>query len=77
MKWNPLLVYQKGLVKVKEMAVKQLSVKLVKSLIGSKSYQEKSVRGLGLSKTGQVVSVSDTPENRGMIDKAIHLLEVN
>ena len=45
------------------MADKQLSVKLVKSFIGSKSYQEKSVRGLGLSKMGQVVSVVDTPEN--------------
>ncbi len=36
-----------------------------------------SVRGLGLSKLGQEVSVKDTPENRGMINKAIHLLEVN
>ena len=55
----------------------KLSVKLVKSLIGSKSYQEKSVRGLGLSKMGQVVLVADTPENRGMINQVIHLLEVN
>ena len=59
------------------MVDKKLSVKLVKSFIGSKSYQEKSVRGLGVTKIGQVVSVIDTPENRGMIDKAIHLLEVN
>ena len=59
------------------MVDKKLSVKLVKSLIGSKSYQKKSVRGLGLTKIGQVVSVLDTPENRGMINKAIHLLEVN
>jgi|TARA_B110000438_G_scaffold107285_1_gene105451 large subunit ribosomal protein L30 len=59
------------------MVDKKLSVKLVKSFIGSKSYQEKSVRGLGLTKIGQVVSVIDTPENRGMINKAIHLLEVN
>ena len=35
------------------------------------------VRGLGLSKLGQEVSVKDTPENRGMINKAIHLIEVN
>ena len=59
------------------MVDKKLSVKLVKSLIGSKSYQKKSVRGLGLTKIGQVVSVLDTPDNRGMINKAIHLLEVN
>ena len=59
------------------MADKDITVKLKKSLIGSTDYQKQSVRGLGLSKLGQVVSVQDTPENRGMINKAIHLLEVN
>jgi len=59
------------------MSEKVITVKLVKSLIGQKSYQKQSVRGLGLSKMGQIVSVSDTPENRGMINKAIHLLDVN
>ena len=59
------------------MADKLLNIKLKRSLIGSKDYQKKSVRGLGLSKIGQEVSVKDTPENRGMINKAIHLLEVN
>ena len=59
------------------MTDKDIKVKLKKSLIGSKDYQKQSVRGLGLSKLGQVVSVQDTPENRGMINKAIHLLEVN
>ena len=59
------------------MVEKLIKIKLKKSLIGSKDYQRKSVRGLGLSKLGQEVSVKDTPENRGMIDKAIHLLEVN
>jgi large subunit ribosomal protein L30 len=56
---------------------KLLTIKLKKSLIGSKDYQRQSVRGLGLFKLGQEVSVKDTPENRGMINKAIHLLEVN
>ena len=59
------------------MADKKITVKLRKSLIGSKDYQRQSVKGLGLSKLGQVVSVQDTPENRGMINKAIHLLEIN
>ena len=59
------------------MADKLLNIKLKRSLIGSKDYQKKSVRGLGLSKLGQEVSVKDSPENRGMINKAIHLLEVN
>ena len=59
------------------MSKQLLTVKLKKSLIGSKDFQRQSVRGLGLSKIGQVVSVEDTPENRGMINKAIHLLEIN
>ena len=59
------------------MADKEITVKLKKSLIGSKDYQKQSVRGLGLSKLGQVVSVQATPENSGMINRAIHLLEVN
>ena len=59
------------------MADKEITVKLKKSLIGSKDYQRQSVRGLGLSKLGQVVTVKDTPENRGMIHKAIHLLELS
>mgnify|MGYP001256061922 CR=1 FL=1 len=48
----------------------------IKSLISSKSYQKSSVRGLGLFRVGQVVSVKDSPENRGMINKAKHLLEI-
>jgi len=58
------------------MSTSDIQVKLVKSLIGSKVYQRSSVRGLGLSKVGQSVMVKDTPENRGMINKANHLLEI-
>ena len=53
--------------------MEKVKVKLIKSLIGSKSYQKSSVFGLGLSKLGQVVEVEDTPENRGMINKSKHL----
>ena len=53
-----------------------IEVRLIKSLIGSKNFQRNSVKGLGLSKLGQVVSIKNTPENRGMIIKAKHLLEV-
>ena len=56
--------------------MEKVKVKLIKSLIGSKSYQKSSVFGPGLSKLGQVVEVEDTPENRGMINKSKHLLEV-
>ncbi len=58
------------------MSSKEIKIKLKKSLIGSKAYQRSSVKGLGLSKVGQAVSIKDTPENRGMINKASHLLEV-
>ena len=54
----------------------EIKVKLNKSLIGCKDYQRSSIKGLGLSKIGQEVLVKDTPENRGMINKAKHLLEV-
>ena len=58
------------------MSSKDINIKLKKSLIGSKAYQRNSVKGLGLSKTGQTVLIKDTPENRGMINKASHLLEI-
>ena len=58
------------------MSSAEIEVKLVKSLIGSKRYQKNCVKGLGLSKLGQVVYVKDTPQNRGMINKAKHLVEV-
>ena len=58
------------------MTNKKIEVKLVRSLIGSKDYQRSSVKGLGLSKIGQAVSIMDTPENRGMIKTVNHLLEI-
>ena len=54
----------------------EIQIKLVKSLIGSKTYQRSCIKGLGLSKIGQTLIVKDTPENRGMINKTKHLLEV-
>jgi len=35
-----------------------------------------SVRGLGLRRIGHTVEVLDTPENRGMINAARHLVSV-
>ena len=58
------------------MTNKKIEVKLVRSLIGSKDYQRSSVKGFGLSKIGQAVSIMDTPENRGMIKAVNHLLEI-
>ena len=54
----------------------EIQVTLVKSLIGSKTYQRNCIKGLGLSKLGQVDLIKDTPQNRRMNNKANHLLEV-
>ena len=54
----------------------QVKVTLVKSLAGQLQSISASVRGLGLRKPQQTVTVNDTPENRGMINTATHLLKV-
>ena len=54
----------------------QVKVTLVKSLAGQLKNISASVRGLGLRKPHQTVTVNDTPENRGMINTASHLLKV-
>ena len=54
----------------------QVKVTLQKSLAGQLKNISASVRGLGLRKPQQTVTVNDTPENRGMINTASHLLKV-
>ena len=54
----------------------KVKVTLVKSLHGQLANIAASVRGLGLRKPHQTVTVIDTPENRGMINTATHLLKV-
>ena len=53
-----------------------VKVTLLKSVHGQLANIAASVRGLGLRKRHQTVSVADTPENRGMIKTASHLLKV-
>ncbi len=55
---------------------KALKVTLVKSLHGQLANIAASARGLGLRRIHQCVQVADTPENRGMIQTAVHLLKV-
>ena len=55
---------------------KELKIKLVKSTIGSKPLHRKNVQALGLKKLGQVVTKPDNPQIRGMIQKVVHLVEV-
>jgi large subunit ribosomal protein L30 len=54
----------------------QFKVTLVKSLHGQLANIAASARGLGLRKIHQTVTVKGTPENLGMINKAVHLLKV-
>jgi large subunit ribosomal protein L30 len=58
------------------MANKQIKVTLAKSLAGQLKNIQQSVRGLGLRRRHQTVEVADTPQNRGMIGTASHLLKV-
>ena len=56
--------------------VRSLKVTLVRSTSGQLRQIAASVRGLGLRRPHQSVSVADTAENRGMIRAAGHLLKV-
>ena len=51
------------------MASKELKVTLTKSTIGRLKSHKACARGLGLLRTHHCVTVQDTPENRGMINK--------
>ena len=48
-----------------------------KSPIGRKSYQKKTLIGLGLNKIGRSKVLENTPSVRGMVMKVKHLVEVN
>ena len=55
---------------------KELKVTLVKSKHGRLKNHRACVAGLGLRKMHQTVTVIDTPENRGMINKVQYMLNV-
>ncbi len=55
---------------------KTLRVKLVKSTIGQKADQVKTVHALGLKKIGDVREHRETDAIRGMIFKVKHLIVV-
>jgi len=55
---------------------KKLKITLKRSIIGYNKKQKLTVRTLGLRKLHQTVEQSDTPQIRGMINKVIHLVEV-
>ena len=57
-------------------SMQSLKVKLIKSTNGLTAKQKSSVKGLGLRKINSEVTVANTPENRGMVNKIIFLLSV-
>ena len=53
-----------------------ITVKLVKSGIGRMKNHKLCIKGLGFKKLNQVVTVVDTPSNRGMINKISDMVEI-
>ena len=55
---------------------KTLTVKLVRSINGSRQSHRDTVRGLGLRKLNSTKVLEDTPAVRGMINKVDYLVLV-
>ena len=55
---------------------KTVTVKLVRSPIGTKQSHRDTVRGLGLRKINSISELEDTPAVRGMINKISYLVKI-
>lgn len=55
---------------------KQIKITQVKSGFGRLQSHRDCLRGLGLRRMHHSVTVQDTPENRGMINKVSYMLRV-
>ena len=53
-----------------------LTVKLVRSIAGTRESHRATVRGLGLRKLNSEATLEDTPAVRGMITKVQYLVKV-
>ncbi len=54
----------------------RLKITYVRSVIGQKPDQERTVQALGLRRLHQVVEHEDSPQLRGMVHKVRHLVKV-
>ena len=54
----------------------RLKIQQVRSAIGRKEDQKRTIKALGLKRIRDVVEHEDRPEIRGMIAKVQHLVEV-
>jgi large subunit ribosomal protein L30 len=57
-------------------STKDIKVTLVKSRHGRIASHKACASGLGLRRLHQTVTVKDTPENRGMINRIAYMLSV-
>ncbi len=55
---------------------KTFTVKLVRSVAGTRESHRATVRGLGLRKLNSTREIEDTPATRGMVNKVSYLVEV-
>jgi large subunit ribosomal protein L30 len=55
---------------------KQIKVTLVRSPCGFQPKHRECVRGLGLKRMRQTVTLEDTPSVRGMVDKVNYMVRV-
>ena len=55
---------------------KQITVTLVRSMNGRLKNHKACVTGLGIHRLHQTVTVADTSENRGMINKISYMLNI-
>ena len=58
------------------MAKPTVTVRLVRSVAGTRADHRATVLGLGLKKIRQTRTLGDTPAVRGMINKVSYLVEV-
>ena len=55
---------------------KTITIKLIKSGIGRMKSHKLCIKGLGFKKLNQVVTVVDTPSNRGLVNKISDMIEI-
>ena len=53
-----------------------ITIKLVKSGIGRMKNHKLCIKGLGFKKLNQILTIEDTPSNRGMINKSSDMIEI-
>ena len=55
---------------------KTITLKQIRSPIRRPQSQRATLKGLGLNKMHRAITLKDTPEVRGMVNKVKHLVEV-